>query len=127
MVLSLGLIAVVLLAVIGLFSSAIRLQGQSQERSAATDAGRRLMERIRSEPNVVPNAPAAWIGGELAYTPFDVGPPTFPPSPYPYENGYSFDVYLDLTPRPGLKSVKVVVRWDDDHGKKLVLQTLIRN
>jgi hypothetical protein len=122
-ILSVGLLAIALLAVIGLFTGAIRLQSQSQERGEATNLARRLMERIRSEPNVVPAAPATWIGGEMAFTPFDLGPPSFPPAPYPFERGYSLDVFLENSARPGMKLVRVVVRWDG--GRKLAFQSLI--
>jgi type II secretory pathway pseudopilin PulG len=124
--LAVGLLAVAILAVIGLFTSTIRMQVHSQERAAATSLARRMMERVRSEPNVVPAAPASWIGGELASTPLDSGPPPFPPAPYPFENGYALDVYLEqYPPRPDMKLVRVVVRWDG--GKSLEIQTLIRN
>lgn len=122
-IISVGLLTVALLAVIGLFISAIKFQSQSQERGKATELGKQLMERIRSAPNVVPAGPAVWTGGEFAFTMFDPGPPSFPPGPYPYKDGCSFDVYLDTTSRPGMKLVKVVVRWDE--GKNLELQTLI--
>lgn len=121
---SVGLLAVALLAVIGIFTSAIKLQSQSQERSAATDWARRLIERIRATPSNVPAAPFSWYGGEMASTPTFPGPPQFPPLPYPYIDGFSFDVHLEPSPRPGVKLVKVVVHWDE--GKQLELQTLIR-
>lgn len=122
-ILSVGLLAVSLLAVIGLFTAAIRYQAQLQENSQATTLATRILERIRSEPNTVPPAPAAWYGGQLAFTPIVVGPPTFPPAPYPYQDGYSVDVLLENTTRPGMKLVKVELRWDG--GRKLGLQTLI--
>lgn len=120
---AIGLLAVVLLSVIGLFTAALRMQVQLQERSEATSLARRLMERIRSAPSTVPVAPQSWYGGELASTPLDPGPPVFPPSPYPFYRGYSLDVNLEDAPRPGMKLVRVVVRWDG--GKKLAFQTFI--
>jgi type II secretory pathway pseudopilin PulG len=122
--LSIGLLSVALLAVIGLFTSAIRMQSQQQERDRATSTARRLLERIVAEPNVVPAAPAIWNGGELSFTPLDLGPPAFPPAPYPYQDGVNLDVFLENSTRPGMKLVKVVARWDD--GSRLVLQTFIR-
>ena len=124
-VISIGLLAVAILAVVGIFTAALKMQAQSQERAAATTWARVMMERVRAEPGTVPGAPAAWIGGELASTPVFPGPPLFPPTPYPYEDGYSFDIYLENSARPDMKLVKVVVRWDQ--GKSLALQTLIRN
>lgn len=121
--LSIGLLAIALLTVIGLFTSAIKFQSQSQERTKAMELGKRMMERIRSAPNVVPDAPYSWIGGEFASDPLIDAPPPFPPSPYPYEAGFSFDVHLETSTRPGMKLVRVVVRWDE--GKNVVLQTLI--
>lgn len=122
-ILSVGLLAVALLTVIGLFTAAIRVQAQSQERSNATALGKHLMERIRAAPNIVPVAPASWIGGEMASDPLDPGPPAFPPAPYPYLHGCAFDVHLEIPTQPGMKLVRVVVRWEE--GKQIVLQTLI--
>lgn len=127
-VISVGLLAVALLAVIGLFTSTIRMQAQSQERAEATYLVRQLMDRIRAQPNVVPDAPRTWVGGELSSTALDPGPPTFPPLPYPYRDGYSLDVELseDTTAWPDMTLVRVVARWDN--GKRsIALQTLIRN
>ncbi|MCA9779427.1 MAG: prepilin-type N-terminal cleavage/methylation domain-containing protein [Candidatus Eremiobacteraeota bacterium] len=122
--LSIGLLSVALLAVIGLFTSAIRFQASSQERELGVNIARRLLERIASEPNVVPPGPAVWTGGEMAFTPLDIGPPAFPPAPYPYEGGYALDVVLDNSTRPGMKLVQVVARWGN--GRSVTLQTFIR-
>ena len=134
-IISVGLLAVALLAVIGLFTSTIKMQSQSQERAEATYLVRQLMDRIRATPDNVPAAPRTWIGGELAFDPLDAGPPTFPPSPYPfrrsptegYNEGYALDVILEEFPaNPDLKLVRVVARWDNGK-RRLALQTLIRN
>ena len=122
--LSIGLLSVSLLAVIGLFTSAIRFQATSQERDLAMNISRRLLERIASEPNIVPPAPGTWIGGEMAFTPPALGSPAFPPAPYPYEEGYVLDVFLENSARPGMKLVRVVARWDN--GRSVTLQTFIR-
>lgn len=121
--LSIGLLAIALLAVIGLFTSAIEFQAQSEERNKATDLAKRMLELMRAAPALVPIAPRTWIGGEMASDPLDPGPPPFPPAPYPYEKGYAVDVYLEQSTQPGMKLVKVVVRWGQ--GKNIALQTLI--
>lgn len=120
---AIGLLAVALLAVISLFTAALRLQAQLQERTEAASLGRELMERIRAAPGTVPAAPRSWYGGEMEDTPYDLGPPRFPPAPYPFHNGYSLDVELEDAPRPGMKLVRVGVRWKG--GKKLAFQTFI--
>ena len=125
--LSVGLLAVAVLAVIGLFTGAIQMQAQSQERAEAEAVARDMMERIRAAPSNVPPAPASWIGGEFASTPVAVGPPDFPPIPYPYDpGGYSVDVYLENAGNPDMKVVRVVIRWKDNK-RRLEFQTLIRN
>lgn len=124
---SVGLLAVAVLAVIGLFTGAIQMQAQSQERAEAEAVARDIMERIRAAPSNVPPAPATWIGGEFTSTPVDAGPPAFPPLPYPYDSGgYSVDVYLENASRPDMKLVRVVIRWKDSK-RRLEVQTFIRN
>ena len=125
--LSVGLLAVAVLAVIGLFTGAIQMQAQSQERAEAEAVARDMMERIRAAPSNVPPAPGTWIGGELTSTPVAAGPPDFPPPPYPYDKGgYSVDVYLENSSRPDMKLVRVAIRWKDNK-RRLEIQTLIRN
>lgn len=119
-----GLLAVALLAVIGLFTAAIRFQAQLQENSKATHMATEILERVRAAPGTVPAAPAAWYGGELASTPQAAGPPPFPPNPYPYKDGFSIDVFLENSTRPGMKLIRVELRWKNN-GRKLALQTLI--
>lgn len=122
-IISVGLLSIGLLAVIGLFTSAIKMQNQLQQRDNASRVARDLLERICAVPGTVPDAPRTWIGGELSSDPYDAGPPAFPPAPYPFAEGFALDVYLDNSPRDGMKYIKVVSRWGN--GKKLELQTLI--
>lgn len=128
-IISVGLLAVSLLAVIGLFTSALRFQKQSKRRGEAIEKAKAILERIRAAPNVVPAAPRSWTGGQMVFTPLAAGPPTFPPQPYPYDpvSGFAFDVTIDSVDakRPGMKLVRVVVRGDD--GKQVELQTLIHD
>ncbi len=58
-----GLLAVALLAVIGVFTGGLDLMARSQEISAATDVARELLERVKSQGvSFIPGPPAVFDG-----------------------------------------------------------------
>lgn len=106
--LALGILAVAMLALIGVFTSGLRLLAQSRDAQTATQLARQLLEQVRVSGNV-PHA---------ALT-FDGSIPTaqvagFPPAPYPAATVANLPFTLVVTTqpiRPDFVAVRVVVRW----------------
>ena len=116
--LSVGLIAVALLAVVGVFIAGLPLMRQNREVSTATSLARSLHEQIRAAGGV-PKAAQNFQGS--VPNPAVNG---FPPPPYPAVTvagvPYTFKVtVLPIPTRSDLMAVEVEVDWGQDHHLSL--------
>lgn len=110
--LAVGILAVAMLALIGVFTSGLRLLAQSRDSQTATQLARQVLEQVRVSGNVPHNALT-----------FDGSTPTpavagFPPAPYPTATvaNLPFTLFVTTQPiRPDFVAVRVEVRWQQKH------------
>lgn len=106
------LILVALLAVVGVFTTALSLQEQSVEVTQATEAAREVLERTRDlDFDELPIDTQMFDGkqGDSAFN-------GFPPEPYPSfkRGGRQYWVQVQSrTPHPDAIAIQVSVYWDD--------------
>ncbi len=112
-VLALAVLAMAFLSVLAVFTGSLQLMLRADQTTAATEAGRQLLERIKAQ-GMVPVAPAVFDGRRPDGT-TGAPPQLFPPAPYPVVRMEGRDYYLLVeTSRPAvdLVSVNVTVFWD---------------
>lgn len=106
--LAVGILAIAMLALIGVFTTGLKLLAQSRDSQTATQLARELMEQTRASGNVCRTAQV--FDGSVPTPPIN----GFPPPPYPAANvgGLPFTFVVRTTPvRPDLIGVQVEVRW----------------
>ena len=119
LVLSFGILAIAILALIGVFASGVTIAAQARDLSVATELGRQTMERIRSTTKEldfshIPNGQYTF-DGRLEHP--TTGTPPFPPTPYPSVkiNNHKFDIVVtgEELVLDKIKNIKIEVYWDD--------------
>jgi len=110
--LAVGIVAVAMLALIGVFTSGLRLLAQSRDSQTATQLARQVLEQVRVSGNVPHNA--LTFDGSVP-TPRVAG---FPPPPYPTATVANLPFTLFVTTQPirsDFVAVRVEVRWQQQH------------
>lgn len=120
-VLSLGIVAILLLSVIALFTRGMVVLSHSKQVSAATDAAEECMETIKAGG---PSLIAAGLYDGRADDPVDLGT-GFPPSPYPRTTeGFPVVVQATTAGAPaGTMAILVEVYYES--AQKVILQTYL--
>lgn len=120
-ILSLGIVAVLLLSLIALFTRGMVMLGHSKQISAANDAAVECLEIVKAS-GVAAVTPGRFDG--RAGDPADAGT-GFPPAPYPRTvDGYPLVVEATTSGAPvGTIAVSVEVYYDRE--QKVVLQTYL--
>lgn len=117
MVLSFGLLAVAILALVAMFISGVKLSAQSRNITVATEIGRGVLEEIRAQIKVqgfsyLPTGDYSYDG---RVPDAQAGPPYFPPAPYPGSKLNNQEYQVVVTGKEPsvdrLKQVRVDVYW----------------
>jgi type II secretory pathway pseudopilin PulG len=124
-ILAFGLVAIALLAVVGLFTSSFRLQNRSTSLTTGTEIAREQLEVIKLLGRDAPPPIDAEYDGSVPTPQEDSG---FPPPPYPFivREGIIYTLSIKVEPAPDTATAKVVtvqVSWKD--GGKAELQTYL--
>lgn len=115
--LSVGLCAAVLILVVVVMGKGLRWLHQTRQATVAQTAARDLLERVKQSGRSALPGDGTYDGATP--TSRSATSPPFPPDPYPSfsEDGRQYTVRVDLsTIRPGLRAVRVDVRWDGNHS-----------
>ena len=126
--LAFGVLSVALLGVIALFTNGLRLMSHSKQLTAATEVGRQVLESVKTAGySSIPGTDIVFDGRGATPDPQILGPPDFPPRPYPTEvvDGGNYEVVVRVTTPPAsptLRAVEVEVYYA--RGGSSVLQTL---
>ncbi len=112
---SLGLVALALLSLMGVFTSIFRHTQQTSEATAAMHIARECLERCAVlGANAIPDGTVVFDGHHP-----DPVVGEFPPSPYPVHkvDGQEFTLVVRAEPGPeDFKAVTVRVKWGRSHG-----------
>lgn len=111
--LAVGLLAVAVLAVVGVFTSSLELMHHSENHSVASELGRELIETTRASGgySFMPAGPRVFDGRKN--DPPEAG---FPPEPYPETlvdgREYQFVVSVEEHPDlPDVRAVRIEIHW----------------
>lgn len=119
-IIAFGLLSVVILSIVAVFTSGLRLQSQAQRVTAATEVARALLEAVRADGfSAIPQTGALFDGRKS--DPVDSGT-GFPPAPYPrgIVGGTTYEVVVETKPHgPDRVSVEVAVFWGRDGKVRL--------
>lgn len=114
--LAVGLVAVALLVLIGVFTGGMQLMSRSGEIADATEAGRQLLETVKRNGYDKIPADTRTFDGRAGDPPLD----DFPPSPYPQAtlpSGGTYPLLVHVEPRTGTALAVRVEAYYSDTGK----------
>ncbi len=129
LVLAFALVAMAILALVGVFVSGIQLAARSRDVTTATEVGRQMLERVRLNASkggfaYIP-AGGYTFDGRVGQPAVGVAPLQFPPAPYPEITQNNRKFALVVTGQEvmvgRLKSIQVEVWWSDK--SKILLET----
>ncbi len=114
-----GIVAVGLLTMVGVYLSGIRLMARGEQITVASETGRRFLEEVKAAGfDTIPNGNLHFDGRFN-----DPQQGSFPPVPYPADGPYRLEV---LTEQPGTRLKAVTVRVYYDGASHVVLETYVR-
>ena len=114
-IVAMTLIAVAVLAVIGLFTGAFKALNRSDLMTEGTEIAREVIEQTKLLGRDAPPPNDTTYDG---FVPTPSEPTGFPPEPYPQvvRDGITYTVSVTVEPAPGTTNAKVltvVVRWKE--------------
>ncbi len=116
---AMGIVAVGLLTMVGVYLSGIQLMARGEQITLSSEVGRRFLEQVKAAGfDTIPNGNSHFDGRTN-----DPLQGTFPPVPYPAEGPYRLEV---LTEQPETKLKAVTVRVFYDGPSHVMLQTYFR-